>query len=80
MKLEIITPEKALYKGEVESLSVPGSKGAFMILHNHAPIISMLDKGVISFSPTGTDKKTIQIEGGVVEVKKNEIIILADLE
>ena len=80
MKLEIITPEKALFKGEVESLSVPGSKGRFMILHNHAPIISMLDKGLITYSPGGYEKKSIQIEGGVVEVKKNKIIILADLE
>ncbi len=80
MNLEIITPEKTLFKGEVDSLNVPGSKGQFTILHNHAPIISMLDKGQVRFIPNGKQNEFINIEGGLVEVKKNKIIILADLE
>jgi len=80
VNLEIITPEKTLFKGEIESLNVPGSKGPFTILHNHAPIISILDKGPIKYSPRGKAKELINIEGGVVEVKKNKIIILAELE
>ena len=80
MNLEIITPEKTLFKGEVESLNVPGSKGPFTILHNHAPIISTLDKGPVKYIPIGREEELLSIEGGVVEVKKNNIIILADLE
>lgn len=80
MNLEIITPEKTIYKGEVESVNVPGSKGPFTILHNHAPIISILEKGPVKFMPNGRSNEFINIEGGVVEVKKNNIIILADLE
>ena len=80
MNLEIITPEKTIYKGEVESVNVPGSKGPFTILHNHAPIISILEKGPINFVPNGQEGELISIEGGVVEVKKNKIIILAELD
>lgn len=80
MNLEIITPEKTLFKGEVESLNVPGSKGPFTILHNHAPIISILDQGSVKVLQKGKEVELIHIQGGVVEVKKNNIIILADLE
>lgn len=80
MNLEIITPEKTVYKGEVESVNVPGSKGPFTILHNHAPIISILEKGPVKFVPNGQSGELIPIEGGVVEVKKNKIIILAELD
>jgi len=80
VNLEIITPEKTIYKGEVESVNVPGSKGPFTILHNHAPIISILEKGPINFIPNGQSGEMISIEGGVVEVKKNNIIILAELD
>ena len=80
MNLEIITPEKTIYKGEVQSVNVPGSKGPFTILHNHAPIISMLDKGPINFVPNGQSGDLISIAWGVVEVKKNKIIILAELD
>lgn len=80
MNLEIVTPEKTIYKGEVESVNVPGSKGPFTILHNHAPIISMLDKGPINFIPINQSGDMISIAWGVVEVKKNKIIILAELD
>ena len=80
MDLEIITPEKTIYKGEVDSVNVPGSKAPFTILHNHAPIISILEKGPVKFKPLGQPNEMISIEGGVVEVKKNKIIILAELD
>ena len=78
MTLEIISPDNKLFSGEVVSVKVPGSKGSFEILNNHAPIISTLEKGIISIL-TGEGKRTsFEIEGGVIESKKNKIIILAE--
>ena len=48
MKLTIVTPEKTIYDGEAISVAVPGTKGAFEVLDNHAPIISSLQSGVIT--------------------------------
>lgn len=79
MKLEIITPEKKLFEGEINSITVPGKKGSFSVLHNHAPIISTLEKGQIRIVPEHQDTKEISIEGGLIEVKRNKIIVLADL-
>jgi F-type H+-transporting ATPase subunit epsilon len=80
VKLEIITPDQTLFKGEVDSLNVPGKKSPFTILHNHAPIISILEKGPVKFIPHGQTQELISIQGGVIEVTRNTIIILADLE
>jgi len=78
MYLEIITPEKKLFAGEIKLLQVPGSKGSFEILKNHAPIISTLDKGTVRFvNPEGVPT-TFDIGGGVIEAKENNIIILAE--
>ncbi len=79
MKLEIITPESRLFNGEVSSVQVPGKKGSFTVLHNHAPIISTLAKGFIKLVSESQGTREIAIEGGVVEVKRNRIIVLADL-
>jgi F-type H+-transporting ATPase subunit epsilon len=78
MKIEIITPEKKVFDGEVKSVRVPGKKGSFQVLKDHAPIISTLESGpVIMVNPEG--KETVfEISGGVIEVKANKIILLAD--
>ena len=78
MILEIITPEKELFNGEVDSVKLPGTNGEFEILNNHAPIISTLSKGEIRVI---TNKKNIEkfnINGGVIEMQKNKVIVLAD--
>jgi F-type H+-transporting ATPase subunit epsilon len=79
VKLEIITPEKTLYEGKIKSINVPGSKGSFTVLRNHAPIISTLTKGVLKITTEDLKTEIIEIQGGVIEVKKNMIILLADL-
>jgi F-type H+-transporting ATPase subunit epsilon len=77
VKLEIITPEKRLFDGKVKLVQVPGEKGSFEILRNHAPIISTLSKGTIKVI-TETDKQQlIDIISGIIEVKANTISILA---
>ena len=77
MHLEIITPDKKVYAGEVSSVSVPGTNGRFEMLKNHAAIISSLLNGKVKIK----DKdgvKTFDVKGGVVENLKNKIIILAE--
>ena len=77
MKLEILSPEKILFDGDVSSIQVPGKSGKFQILNNHMPIVSSLSKGIIKITNTENKKTTIEINTGVVEMKKNKIIILA---
>ena len=78
MILEIITPEKQLFNGEVNSIKVPGTIGDFEILNNHAPIISSLKEGEIRIISIDNNVEKFQINGGVIEMKKNKIIVLAD--
>jgi F-type H+-transporting ATPase subunit epsilon len=77
MRLEIITPDKTLFKGEVEAATFPGSKGAFQVLRNHAALISSLEKGKVIIK-TKSEKQEIMINGGMVEVLNNNIIVLAE--
>ena len=78
MFLEIITPEKNLYTGDVTSIILPGIDGQFGILENHAPIISILIKGVITITENNEKIKKIEIDGGVIEMKNNHTTILVE--
>ena len=78
MILEIITPEKEIYNGNIESITLPGSSGEFQILNQHAPIISSLTKGSIKITTQEKEMKKFDIKGGVVEMLKNKIIVLAN--
>lgn len=77
MTLDILTPDKKVYSGEATAITVPGTSGAFQILNNHAPIISTLEAGEVKVKgPQGLE--TFQINGGVVEVLKNKVVLLAE--
>ena len=78
MILEIITPEKEIFNGEVTSVKFPGTNGEFEILNNHAPIISTLEKGEIRVINTNKNIENFNINGGVIEMQNNKIIVLAD--
>lgn len=78
MILEIITPEKKAFSGEVNSVKFPGVSGGFEILKNHAPIISTLTKGYIRIIKSDNKTETLTINGGVIEMQNNKIIVLAD--
>ncbi|WP_167604689.1 ATP synthase F1 subunit epsilon [Maribellus sediminis] len=78
MYLEIITPDKKVFEGEVKLIQLPGSKGAFEMLKNHAPIISTLGKGVIKIEDMDSKEQLFEIDGGVVENKANKIIVLVE--
>ena len=66
------------YKGNINSVTVPGTMGNFQILYNHAPIISSLDVGEIKISEQGGNTVHYATSGGTVEVSNNNIIILAE--
>ena len=78
MLLEIIAPDQQLYSGEVDLVQVPGSKGSFQILKNHAPIISTLDPGNIKVVDQKGGVRFFEVSGGVIEAKNNKIIVLAE--
>ncbi len=78
MLLEIIAPDHQLYSGEVDLVQVPGSKGSFQILRNHAPIISTLDQGQIKIVDQKGAITFFEVDGGVIEAKNNKIIVLAE--
>ncbi len=78
MKLEILTPEKKLFDNVVQSVQVPGKSGSFEMLNNHMPIVSSLNKGIIKITDTKNQQEEIKISSGVVEMKNNKIIILAE--
>jgi len=75
--LEIITPDKTVYQGEVESATLPGTLGIFQVLNNHAPIISSLSKGPVTYV-NAEGSHNLEIDGGVVEVLKNKVVVLAE--
>lgn len=78
MKLEIITPDSSIFSGEVNLVQLPGIKGSFEILNNHAPLISVLKKGVIKIKDGNNQVKDFEVNGGVVEVNQNTVLVLAE--
>ena len=78
LTLKIVSPERIVYTGEVDSVLVPGTMGQFEILNDHAPIISTLVEGKVVYSTKGT-KNERQIVGGFVEVKKNEVSLCVEI-
>ena len=92
MYLEIVSPEATLFAGEVISVTVPGINGEFQMLNNHAPIVSLLEKGEVKiegeisieeehedkFSRDDKGKTILPISSGTLEMKDNRIIVLAD--
>jgi len=79
MKLDILSPERLLFSGEVSKVVLPGAVGSFEVLKDHASLISTLNSGdVIFFDDAGGEEKTVSIKGGFVEVKENVISVCAE--
>ncbi len=92
MYLEIVSPEATLFSGEVESVTVPGVNGEFQMLQNHAPIVSLLQEGLVKiqgdivldelhadkFTKDGSGKVNLAIKSGTIELNDNKLIVLAD--
>ena len=77
MNLEIITPDKNVYAGQATAVTFPGIEGQFQVLDNHAPLVSTLGRGEVTVD-TGAGKKSYTIDGGVVEVLNNKVLVLAE--
>lgn len=78
LKLKIVSPEKIVFQGDVESVLVPGTLGSFEILKDHAPIISSLEVGKVEYT-TSEGRQVMDIQGGFVEVKKNEVSLCVEV-
>jgi F-type H+-transporting ATPase subunit epsilon len=77
LNLEIITPEKPIFKDQIEAVTIPGTLGSFQILKNHAPIISSFEIGIIKVRKSDVETY-YTTSGGTVEVNKNQVLVLAD--
>jgi F-type H+-transporting ATPase subunit epsilon len=77
LNLEIITPEKPIFKDQIEAVTIPGTLGSFQILKNHAPLISTFEIGIIKVKKDSAETY-YSTSGGTVEVNKNQVLVLAD--
>jgi F-type H+-transporting ATPase subunit epsilon len=75
--LEIVTPERLAYSGEVDSVQVPGSEGEMGILPHHAPLVSMLGIGELVIR-TGGAEELFAIVGGFVQVRPDKVVVMAE--
>ena len=74
MKLEIITPEQIYFSGDVTSVTLPGTSGLFTVWENHAPLISSLTKGKVSYTADKIETELI-VEGGFAEISNNTVTV-----
>ena len=78
VSLDILTPDVKIFSGEVLAVNLPGSEGAFEVLERHAALVSTLGKGYVTIRKTSKDEEKILIDGGIVEVLHNKVVVLAD--
>jgi F-type H+-transporting ATPase subunit epsilon len=78
LNIEIVSPEKNVFLGTAKVLTVPGVEGLFQVLNMHAPMISMFETGVITIEDEKGEKINFSTRGGVLEVKDNKVVVLAD--
>ena len=78
MFIEIISPETTIFSGEVRRAKFPGKDGSFEVLNNHASIVAILKKGKIRLIDQQNQTTFYEVNGGVVEMQKNKIIVLAE--
>ena len=92
MYIDIVSPETTLFSGEIQSITVPGTKGSFQILNQHAPIVSTLTKGKVkiqgelNLSEEVREKIVLENDGhyyfpinsGVIEMRNNKRVLLAE--
>ena len=78
MKLDILTPEKKIYDGDVLGVILPGVQGYFELLDNHAPIVAALGKGQLKILKDKSAQEVYTIEGGFVERNNNKTVVLIE--
>lgn len=75
LHLNIVSPEKSLFDGEVKIVTLPGTLGSFSILPNHAPIVSSLQAGTVSYTTLDGQEHTLKIEGGFIELSDGTVTV-----
>lgn len=75
MTLELISSHELLFKGEADSVTLPGVMGSFTVLKNHAPLISVLTKGKVNYRTPDGAEKSVDIKGGLVDVDNNVVAV-----
>ncbi|MEO8398244.1 MAG: F0F1 ATP synthase subunit epsilon [Ignavibacteriaceae bacterium] len=78
LNLEIITPSKITFSGEINSVTIPGTLGSFQVLKNHAPLISTFEIGLLKIEKLEHTIEYYATSGGTVEVLNNKVLVLAD--
>lgn len=78
LKAEVLTPDRKVFQGSIISINVPGSKGRFEVLKDHAPLISSLGKGKVTIKKADETEFVFDISGGFIEVLKNEVAVLVE--
>ncbi len=78
MQLRVISPTGTLFEGEVQRVLLPGTKAPFVVLRRHAPLISSLTSGVISYTAVDGEVGELAVEGGFVEVKNDTIVVCTE--
>jgi F-type H+-transporting ATPase subunit epsilon len=78
IRLVVLTPQKTLFEGLVEKVELPGTKGRFMVLKNHAPLISSLSVGNVVYTSEGNESR-IRIVTGFVRINDNEVVVCAEV-
>ena len=80
LKLEVVTPERRVVDTETEVVTVPTASGEAGILANHAPLVSLLKPGLLSYAVKGSsEKEKLAIAGGFVEISNNQVSVLTDM-
>ena len=79
LNLNITTPSKKIFSGEIKAITVPGTNGSFQVLRNHAPIISTLEIGVIKIDLPDGKSDYYAVGGGTIEVLNNNIVQLKEV-
>lgn len=76
--LEIVTPERVVYSGQVTSLQAPGTEGSFGVMAGHMPLLASLDIGVLRFADEGGEGVRMAVSGGFAEVGRERVTVLAE--
>ena len=76
---ELVSPEKLLFAGEVESVVVPGTEGEFTVLKDHAPLMSTLKPGIVTVEETASKRSRLFVRGGFADVAPTGLTILAEM-
>ena len=77
-QLDLVTPRRVLFSGQVVSFSAPGAAGGFQVLHNHAPLLALMTVGEMKLQSVAGEEESYATSGGIVDVRDNKAVILAE--